>query len=236
MSNIIKQERSLIVSCEIHDLLRLEWLVKETCRIKKIGAYKVGAVLAIRYGLPRVVEAIRKHTKAAIIYDHQKGGTDIPELGREFLLSVKDSGIDAPILFPMTGPVSEEAWIKAAEELDVSLIIGGEMTHKGYKASEGGYISEASIEKMYGIAARHGIEDYVVPGNRPERVAYYRKIIAKELGKEPIFYSPGFIAQGGSIGEMAKVAGSRWHAIVGRGIYASENPGKAAEELASLIP
>jgi orotidine-5'-phosphate decarboxylase len=50
-----------------------------------------------------------------------------------------------------------------------------------------------------------------------------------------VFYSPGLVAQGGSITEGAKVAGDSWHAIVGRGIYQQQDMKKAAQELVKEI-
>ena len=46
-----------------------------------------------------------------------------------------------------------------------------------------------------------------------------------------MFYTPGFVAQGGKISDAARVAGDNWHAIVGRGIYKAKNKKQAALEL-----
>jgi len=109
---LIKLKKSIIPSCDVPNLKLLEKLVKETCNVEGIGAYKIGFELVIPFGIKEVIKTIRKHTKLPIIYDHQKGGTDIPEMGEKFMKAVK--GVDSVILFPMTGPISEEKWIKAA--------------------------------------------------------------------------------------------------------------------------
>jgi len=61
-----------------------------------------------------------------------------------------------------------------------------------------------------------------------------RKTVEAE-GVNPIFLAPGFVAQGGKIEETTKVAGDRWHAIIGRGIYEAEDFEKAAREFTSQL-
>src|SRR3989338_176600 len=216
MAQIIKSNKSIIPSCDVSDLSKLRSLVKETCSVEGIGAYKIGLELALRFGISAVVREIRKQTNIPIIYDHQKAATDIPELGEKFAKAVK--GVDAVILFPFTGPETEKAWIKACKKEKLGVIVGGEMTHRGFLESEGGFINEKEALKIYGIAAQEKINDFVVPGNKPEKIKMYKAFLEAH-GIKPIFYFPGLIAQGGDITESAKAAGERWHAIVGRALY-----------------
>jgi orotidine-5'-phosphate decarboxylase len=104
------------------------------------------------------------------------------------------------------------------------------MTHKAYRKSDGGFLDDAGIYKIYEIAAEKGITDFVVPGNKPDEIKKIRDLLLKKK-VNPVFYAPGFVAQGGSISDAAKAAGSKWHAIVGRGIYEAKDMRKAAEEL-----
>ena len=80
---IIKLKKSIIPSCDVDSLEKLDKLVKSTCSVKGIGSYKIGFELVIPFGMEKVVKTIRKHTKLPIIYDHQKAGTDIPEIDRK---------------------------------------------------------------------------------------------------------------------------------------------------------
>lgn len=228
MSQIINLKKSIIPSCDVSDLTKLKNLVKGTCSVKGIGAYKIGLELCIPYGICQVIDTIRKYSNLPIIYDHQKAATDIPELGEKFAKAVK--GVDAVILFPFTGPETEIAWIKACKKEKLGVIIGGEMTHKGFLESEGGFISEKESLKIYEIAAKEKINDFVVPGNKPEKIKLYKAFL-EARGVKPVFYSPGLIAQGGNITESAKAAGLRWHAIVGRGLYNAKDINKTAKEL-----
>jgi len=228
MAQIIKSNKSIIPSCDVSDLSKLRSLVKETCSVEGIGAYKIGLELALRFGISAVVREIRKQTNIPIIYDHQKAATDIPELGEKFAKAVK--GVDAVILFPFTGPETEKAWIKACKKEKLGVIVGGEMTHRGFLESEGGFINEKESFAIYEIAAEQKINDFVVPGNKPEKIKMYKAFL-EARGINPVFYSPGLIAQGGNITESAKAAGERWHAIVGRALYDAKDINKAAKEL-----
>ncbi|MBI2576155.1 orotidine 5'-phosphate decarboxylase [Candidatus Woesearchaeota archaeon] len=228
----IKLKRSIIPACDVATLKLLEKMVKETCKIEGIGAYKIGFELVISFGIKEVIKTIRKFTSLPIIYDHQKAATDIPELGERFMKAVK--GVDYVILFPLAGPVTEEKWIRAAFKEKLGVIVGGDMTHKAFLQRSGGFIENMAPKQIYKIAAQLGVNDFVVPGNRPFMIAEYRRFL-ESFGLKPIFYSPGFIEQGGSISESAKIAGDRYHAIVGRAIYNSKNMGKTAKELVKVI-
>lgn len=229
---IIKLDKSIIPACDVDTLEKLKKLVKETCSVEGIGAYKIGLELVIPFGMKNVIETIRKYTDLPIIYDHQKAGTDIPDLGVKFMKACK--GVNAVIIFPQAGPVTEEAWIKAAKAEKLGVIVGGEMTHPGYLVGDNGFIDDNAPKKMYEIAVRLGVKDFVVPGNKPEKILEYKNFL-ESLNVEPVLYSPGLITQGGNLTESAKVAGSKWHAIVGRALYHAKDINKAAKELAKAL-
>ena len=223
---LIKIDRSVIPACDVDTLQKLKKIVKGTCSVEGIGAYKIGLEIVIPFGLKNVMEEIRNLTDLPIIYDYQKAGTDIPEIGERFAKACKDA--DAVIIFPQAGPVTEEAWIKAALIEKLSVIVGGEMTHDGYLESKGGFIANSAPKRIYEIAAKLGVKDYVLPGNKPERIKDYRMFL-EHLGIDPVFYSPGLVAQGGEITESAKAAGPYWHAIIGRALYNAKDINKAAK-------
>ena len=138
------------------------------------------------------------------------------------------------IYFPLTGPETEMAWIKAAQKAKMPVIVGGEMTHKGFLEGEYGFINDKAPMHIYEIAAQLKVADYVVPGNRPEKIKEYKEFLESK-GVEPVFYSPGLVAQGGKITDAAKAAGERWHAIVGRAIYEARDIGKAARNIVKAL-
>ncbi len=229
---IIQAEKSLIPACDVKELKRFEEIIRETNDIPLVGAYKISAVLGLKYSLPEIVKTARKYTDKPLIYDHQKAGTDIPDTGKDFIFMLKESGIDALIIFPLSGPVSQLAWINYAKNIDFPIISGGYMTHEGFVVSAGGYINDDSPEKMYINSAQNGVTDFVVPGNKPNIIVQIKDILTK-MGISPVFYSPGFISQGGKISDAALAAGDNWHAIVGRAIYESSNIKKTVLNLIS---
>jgi orotidine-5'-phosphate decarboxylase len=231
---IIGMDRSIIPACDVETIEEFEELVKQTADVKGIGGFKVGFELGLGYGLPKVVETVRKYSDKPIIYDHQKAGTDIPDTGRNFARVCKKAGIDTVILFPQAGPETGRAWIYHALDNGLKVIVGGRMTHPAYTVSEGGFITDEGALEMYRIAVRAGINNFVAPGNKPDVIKQVKELIEAE-GVSPVFYAPGFVAQGGKIEEAAKVAGERWHAIVGKGIYKAKDMKKAAEEHASKL-
>ena len=231
---IIGRDRSVIPACDVPTLEHFEKLVKSTCDVEGIGGYKIGFELGLRYGLRTVVETARKYTDKPIIYDHQKAGTDIPDTGRNFARVMKEASVDAVIMFPQAGPETERAWIYHALDHGLKVIIGGRMTHPAYAGSEGGFITDEGALEMYRIGARAGINHFVVPGNKPDVILQVKEAVEAE-GVSPVFYAPGFVAQGGKIGEAARVAGDRFHGIVGRGIYQAKDMKQAAIEHTSQL-
>ena len=239
MSGLISLKRSVIPACDVPSLERLRELVEATHGIEGVGAYKIGFSLALRFGLPKVVEAIRSLSPKPIIYDHQKAGTDIPDTGEVFALACKDAGVNAVILFPFAGPATQIAWTKAAADAGLGVIVGTEMTHERFLHADGGYLVDEMPLRALTLAARTGVRDFVVPGNKPERIALYRQEAEKLLGAGNFaFHSPGFLAQGGELSEGAKAAGENFHAIVGRAIYGAGGETQmreAAEKLAEKL-
>ncbi len=229
---IVERDRSIIPACDV-PFEQFEELVRQTADVEGIGAYKIPAISG-RKGWERWVEVARKHTDKPLIYDHQKAGTDIPDTAREFMQELKAAGFDAVILFPQSGPETERAWIYRAFESGLKVIVGGRMTHPAYAVSEGGWITDKGAMEMYQIAARAGVGNFVVPGNKPEVITEIKNVIEAE-GVEPDFYSPGFFAQGGKISEAAQAAGKRLKGIVGRGIYQANDMHAAALEYTSQV-
>ena len=193
-----------------------------------------------------------------IIYDHQKAGTDIhEEVPDKFMDAMIRSGVNAVILFPQSGPITEYEWIKAAQDRGLGVIVGGEMTHPRYLEGDfsetknknyteifknlgiertlTGFIRKLAPDDMYEIAARMGVTDFVVPGNKPDRIKHYKSLIENCGVVDPAFYSPGLVAQGGEISEGAKAAGKRFHGIIGRGIHQAKDKKQAALDHTSQL-
>jgi orotidine-5'-phosphate decarboxylase len=236
--SLIMPQKSIIPACDVATLADLADVVEATACLDGIGAYKIdgpGSCVLVE-GLGHVAEVVRKITDKPVIYDHQKAGNDIPDMSKPFAQALLRAHVDAAILFPFAGPKTEEAWIVELLGVGITPIIGAEMTHRMFVASEGGWINDYAFDLIFVLAAELGVRDFVVPGNKPERVAHYHELLTRLCGDNPFaLYAPGFVAQGGKIGDCAKVAGDHWHAIVGRGIYEADDMFAAAEEYCGAL-
>ena len=225
--------KTLIPALDV-DLDRAREVVRQTKENPRVGGYKIPAMSGYD-GWATWVQALRAELGGArkkLIMDGQKFGNDIPDTGRDIVQKLKKAGFDAVILFPFTGPNTQVAWTGEAIQAGLTVIVGSEMTHPGFLASEGGSIKDEALLEIYRRAARQGMTHYVFPGNKPKSITAAIKLIREE-GVEPIGFSPGFVAQGGSISDAAKAAeGISYHPIVGRGIYEQKDMAAAATELA----
>ena len=223
----------VIPACDVDSVPALSRIVKATGDLSFIQGYKIGMDLVVRCGVGEVVDAIRRFTDLPVIYDHQKFGTDIPEIcGGRILEILRDVGISAVIIFPQAGIETLEAAVRACERLGLVPIVGGEMTHKGYLVQEGGYITDDAPQRMYLDAAELGVEYFVLPGTRVESIKRYRSQLEKVV-ESPKFLFPGIgKGQGGDIVAAFRAVGPLGgYAIVGRGIYAEEDSRQAAIRL-----
>ena len=212
--------RKLIPALDTDDLTHIENLVRQIDAHPLIYGYKLGFIAGLAHGLPQVVQIIRKISQKPIIYDHQKAATDIPDMGKRFAALMKDSGVNEVILFPQAGPVTLKAWVTALQEVELEVIVGGIMTHAGYRLSEGGYLDDRAVLDIYRRSADLGVTRFVVPLTKPQAV---REIV--EQLPEPDraeFYSPGFGKQGGDPAQFGFL--QTHYLIVGRALLGATQP------------
>lgn len=234
---LFPNERGIVVACDMPNLDSLREVVRVTADLPFICGYKVGMELALAHGLNEVLRIIRKVTSKPVIYDHQKFGTDIPDICAGRVLDIiKAAGIDAIIIFPLSGIETLRSTVEGCHSRGLEPIGGGEMTHKGYLAEEGGYIYNDAPERMYADAAALGVTTFVVPGTKLASIDRYRKTIEAKISS-PSYLFPGIgKGQGGDIAEaLGSVVPHRGYAIVGRGIYAEHDPTAAAKRLWTAV-
>jgi len=221
--------RSLVPALDTVDLDEAEHLAHRISHLKQVSAFKVGFGLALSHSLPAVAARLRKITDKPLIYDHQKGGTDIPDTAPLFAAAMERAGIAKAILFPFTGPETLAAWIAALQQKGVEPVVGGLMTHPGFTTEEGGFLDSGAPEKIYSLARSLGVTSFVVPLTRPELV---RSLHARRFfppGAE--IYSPGLGAQGGKPADFTFLP--RLHLIAGRSLLRAADP---VEYMRSLEP
>ncbi|MBN2710642.1 MAG: orotidine 5'-phosphate decarboxylase [Calditrichaceae bacterium] len=212
--------RKIIPALDVKKLEEVVNLIKAVDQHPILYGYKIGFSLGLTYGLPKIVEAIRAISDKPVIYDHQKAATDIPDTGKLFALVMKESGVDEVILFPQAGPATLQAWVEALKEKELTVIVGGIMTHPKFVISEGGYIRDDGVWEMYRLSHSLGVDRFVVPLTKPEAT---RKLYAEAaLDDGCVFYSPGYGKQGGDPQEFDFL---RTHfLIIGRSLLQAANP------------
>src|SRR5882762_6238323 len=149
----------IIIAADVKDIVQLEHLIDATYDIPGVMGYKIGFYLALKYGLAHVVEFIRDSTEdypVRVVYDHQKAGNDIPEMGEPFADLMEDSDVDDVILFPFTGFQTTQQWIQTCKNHERNVLFGCIMTHKGFFTTEGGVIDPAHVLNNLALAVKEG--------------------------------------------------------------------------------
>lgn len=224
------KSKSIIPALDCIDLNTALDVVKATASVPEVYGYKLGFSLGLTYGLPLLVEKIKSITSKAIIYDHQKAGSDIPDTGKIFAQTLKNAGIDEAIIFPQAGKATLLAWAEAIREKGMKVIVGGAMTHKGYTLKEGGYLDDEAVYRMYTDAYQAQVLSFVVPLTKP----HYAQKLSALLGKgfeECDFYSPGFGAQEGKEQEFSFLP--KHKIIIGRSLLAARDKAEYIRKLYS---
>lgn len=228
-------KRGLIIALDVESLPSLVKVIEATASIDGVVGYKIGASLVIRYGLGVVAEQIRKRFEGIIIYDHQKAGSDIPDISRLFMDACASASVDAVIIFPLSGPQTLISNIQEARLRDLIPIVGGYMTHSSFLESEGGYVAGEAPGLIYALAAELGVTEFVLPGTKPQIFDHYRNVLTSK-SPDIGYWFPGIGKQGGSIKEIvSRVAGGRAYPIVGSNIYLASDASAAARELISEL-
>ncbi len=215
-----KPDLKIVPALDVLELDRARKLVEAVSDLKVVYGFKVGFPLALTYGIGRVVETLKEISDKPVIYDHQKGATDIPDTGDLFAEALLRGGINEAILFPQAGLKTLAAWVKALESREIKVIVGGIMTHAGYLASEGGFLLDSGVLSIYGKAAEMGVRAFVVPLTRVEVVRSINQSLRPFAPYE--FYSPGFGAQGGKVEDIASIG--KLNVIIGRSLLRAEDP------------
>jgi orotidine-5'-phosphate decarboxylase len=233
-ANFLHSPRGIILAADVDDLGKLRELVDQISGIPEIVAIKLGFSIGLRFGLPNVVKAVRKISALPLIYDHQKAGTDIPQMGAPFAALCREAGIDGVIFFPQAGPKTLEGFVSGAIAENLIPIVGLVMSHPAYLQSEGGYIVNDAPNRMAEKALELGVTNFVLPGTKPKVVESFAK---GALGKiKATIMMPGIGPQGGSLSVACQAATPhRCFPIIGSAIYEANDPKTAANALAAEL-
>ncbi|ACJ16739.1 orotidine-5'-phosphate decarboxylase [Thermococcus onnurineus NA1] len=204
------KERKLILALDVYEQDRALEIAK--CTADYLWAIKVNWPLIIGSGL-RIITELKQVTGLPIIADLKLA--DIPNTNRLIASRVFEAGADYVIAHGFVGKDS----VKATMDLGKTIIVV-EMSHLGAKE----FIQPAA-DKLIKMANELEPFGVIAPATRPKRVAYIRERLKKEVK----ILTPGVGAQGGKAWEVLKAGAD--YIIVGRSIYASENPRESARKL-----
>ncbi len=146
---------------------------------------------------------------------------DIPNTVRLIVENAVSRGASAVIVHAFPGDDSLRAAVEASGDAEIYAVT--EMSHPG-----GRMFTAPHAEEMARLGVECGVDGFIAPATRPERIAAIREVI----GDRKIL-SPGVGAQGGRASDAISAGAD--YAIVGRAIYGSEDPRASAESFAADI-
>lgn len=220
---MFKKDYGIILACDVSTLGEAESLARLSLKFEEIVGYKIGFSLGLRFGLRKVTEVLKKINPLPVIYDHQKAGTDIPQMGEQFAICCKEADVDGVIIFAQAGPKTLDSFISSIVCYGMTPIVGGVMTHSGYLVSDGGYIIDEAPDHIFQFSLDKGVSHFILPGNKLELIQKYYNILNKKPGVSVMM--PGIGSQGGDLNNaFLACIGLRSYAIIGSAIYKATNP------------
>lgn len=222
----------IVIAADVATLDELRAIAEMVAPVPEVVGIKIGFMLGLRYSLGKAVAAVRDAATVPVIYDHQKAGTDIPQMGKPFAATCRDAGVQAAIFFPLAGPKTLDGFVMGAFEEGLEAIVGLVMTHPKFLVGEGGYIDNGAPDAVCRAAIDLGVRNYVLPGTKTDIVSRFAKGPLAEIEPATIMM-PGIGSQGGSIAAAFQAASPhRRFAIIGSAIY---NAPDAAAALARFV-
>lgn len=170
-----------------------------------IDAVKTNWPLVLSAG-PEMITKLAERTD--VICDFKVA--DIPNTVRLIVEGAVARGASAVIIHAFTGEDSLTAAVEASGDAEIYAVT--EMSHPG-----GLMFTAPHAEEMAMLGVKCGVDGFIAPATRPDRIAKIRSMI----GSRKIL-SPGVGAQGGSAAEAIRAGAD--YVIVGRSIYTSNDP------------
>lgn len=204
-------------------------IVSSTAKLStKITAFKIGSLLVMEHGLQKVCGLISKKTNIPIVLDMQKSCTDIPEIVEKQVVKASEAKVKGFIGAPMgagsdrKGRGTLETFVLTCKKYDILPIIVLEMTHLGADA----FLKPNAAETIAEAVCELEVPYVVAPATFPKRIKHYKQLFKKQNSKIEIL-SPGIGPQrtGNAVDDAVQaVEAGADHVIVGRAIYASNDP------------
>ena len=211
-------KNNIILAMDLMDLKEAERVCESINEY--IDTIKIGYPLTLAEGLS-TVGFFKDNFDYKVICDYKVA--DIPATNEKIANQTFEAGADAIICHGFVGPDSVEACKESAEEHGTDVFLLTEMSHPGATK-----FLQANADEIARMGVKMGIDNYVAPSTRPERLSQIRDIV----GKEAFMISPGVGTQGGDPKETLKYSNAL---IIGRSIYNAEDPAKATKDIVDSI-
>ena len=185
-----------------------------------IDTIKIGYPLALAEGL-EIINKLKSLYGFKVICDFKVA--DIDATNSKICDETFKAGADAIICHGFVGSDSVQACLDMAEKHGKEVFLLTEMSHPGAKM----FLQE-DAEAIAQMGVDMGIENYVAPATRLDRLSIIRDIV----GDNAFIISPGVGKQGGDGKKTLEYSNA---IIVGRSIYEADNPKIACENLIETL-
>lgn len=232
----IRQKFGVLPALDVDSYEEMLSLVQDTCTVPHVAGYKLGLTGVLPHGLKRAISDIRRLTDLPIIYDHQKAGPDMPDMGEKFAAISGQAGANGLVLFPVAGPTAVRSFTESAIKHSLLPLVGGHIPVPDYCVSGGGFMRDDVLTHIIKIAAQSGTRCFILPANLPDLITSLCEWISQHV-KDPVVFLTGIGALGGSIETAFRAASAvpTRFAIVGRAISNAPNRGQAAAAMCQQI-
>lgn len=227
-----RAQHGIIVALDADSVDACKRSIDLTTAIPGVVGYKLGMTTVLRLGLAEAVRQLRAHTDLPLLYDHQKAGPDVFDMAAKFAGLCAEAKVDGLILFPTAGPRSVDAFVGETLKRGMLPLVGGDLPFPDYNVSGGGYVADDALDHIIARSIDAGASHFVIPGNTPDKLRHHAAWVREKL-KAPVFVVPGIGPLGGKIGDLVRAApGCSVLGVVGRAVYAANDPAAAARALA----
>ncbi len=227
-----RAQHGIIVALDADSVEACKRTIEVTTSIHGVVGYKLGMTMVLRMGLAESVRQLRSITDLPLLYDHQKAGPDVFDMAAKFAGLCAEAKVDGLILFPTAGPRSVDAFVGETLKRGMLPLVGGDLPFPDYNVSGGGYVADDALDHIIARAIDVGASHFVIPGNTPDKLRHHAAWVREKL-KAPVFVVPGIGPLGGKIGDLVRAApGCSVLGVVGRAVYAANDPAAAARALA----
>jgi len=214
----MKVKNDIIIALDLFQMDAVRKLLEEISG--QINTVKIGYPLILSEGL-HSISKIKEEYGFNIIADFKVA--DIPETNQKIADLTFKAGAYAIITHGFVGKDSVQACLDTAEEYGRDIFILTEMSHPGAEQ----FIQNVSLD-IARMGVDLGVSNYVAPSTRLDRLKKIREIV----GEGSFIISPGVGVQGGDPAKTLEFADAL---IVGRSIYASDEPQEALNSIIDSI-